>query len=89
MPDIDGVTVPPGHYDRPFVLGSLLFHFELGDFDIYSTNVDLLGFVFGTDFEEVILIPLPLALPMGIAGLVAVMVLRLRSRSAWGQPTRV
>ena len=74
--------VPPGQYGVPFVLGSLAFHFDLPEGDYVVDNVE---FLFGSGFGEVILIPLPLALPMGIAGLVALMVLRLRSRSARGQ----
>jgi len=43
------------------------------------------SFVFGTGFDEVVLIPLPAALPMGLLGLGGVVVLRrlsLRGRKA-------
>ena len=87
VPSFDGVTVPPGHFGRPFAFGSLTFHFDLpGGFNIADASVENVSFVFGTGFDEVVLIiPLPAALPMGLLGLGCVVVLRrlsLRGRKA-------
>lgn len=87
VPSFDGVTVPAGHFGRPFVDGSLTFHFELDPgFDFANASVENVSFVFGTGFDEVVLIiPLPAALPMGLLGLGCVVVLRrlsLRGRKA-------
>ena len=86
IPNFEGVTVPPGHFGRPFAFGSLTFHFDLpGGFNIADASVENVSFVFGTGFDEVVLIPLPAALPMGLFGLAGVVVLRrlsLRGRKA-------
>ena len=85
VPSFPGVTVPPGHFGTPFALGSLTFHFDLGTFDIANASVEIVSFVFGTGFDEVVLIPLPAALPMGLLGLGGVVVLRrlsLRGKKA-------
>lgn len=87
VPSFMGITtVPPGHFGRPFALGTLTFHFDLpGGFNIADASVENVSFVFGTGFDEVVLIPLPAALPMGLLGLGGVVVLRrlsLRGRKA-------
>ena len=86
VPSFVGVTVPPGHFGRPFALGSLTFHFDLDmEFNFANASVENVSFVFGTGFDEVVLTPLPAALPMGLFGLAGVVVLRrlsLRGRKA-------
>ncbi len=86
VPTFGGVTVPPGHFGRPFALGSLTFHFDLpGGFNIADASVENVSFVFGTGFDEIVLVPLPAALPMGLLGLAGVVVLRrlsLKGRKA-------
>lgn len=81
-----GVTVPPGHQGRPLALGSITFTFLLDStFDVDNASVDNIAFVFGTSFSEIILngeeppiIPVPMAMPMAVAGLVGVVVARRR-----------
>ncbi len=78
-----GETVPEGHFQTPFVLGSLAFDFDLPDlFDINAADASNVFFVFGTGFEEIVLLPLPAALPMGLAGLLGVLLLRRASKRA-------
>ncbi len=79
LADIDGLSVPEGHEGRPFVLGPLEFIFDLPD-DFLLSEVDVgdVAFVFGTGFEEVVLIPLPLPVAMAGAGLMIVVCFRRR-----------
>ena len=80
LADIDGLQVPEGHEGRPFVLGSLEFIFELPwDFDLSEASVSDIAFIFGTGFDEtVLLIPLPLPAAMAGAGLMIVVCFRRR-----------
>ena len=88
IPDLD---LPPGqkYYDQqsgqpgdpiPYALASLIFEFNL-DFGNGSGPISIedVAFVFGTGFDEVVLIPLPPALPLGLAGLAGVVVMRRRA----------
>ena len=87
LPNIEDVSVPKGHFGRPYVLGELHFKFDLGEYDIEYAGVENIAFVFGTGFDEIVLIPLPAALPMGLAGLVGVIVIRRVTRSRPGRPS--
>ena len=80
LADIDGLMVPDGHETTPFVLGSLQLTFWLPEgFDLASADVSDVAFVFGTGFDEIILvIPLPLPLAMAAAGFGIVAVFRRR-----------
>ncbi|MEE9129646.1 MAG: XDD4 family exosortase-dependent surface protein [Phycisphaerales bacterium] len=79
LADILGLEVPPGHEGRPFVLGSLGFDFLLpGVYDLDDLSVSDIAFIFGTGFEEVVLIPLPLPVAMAGAGLIIVVCFRRR-----------
>ncbi len=72
---------PSGHFGKPFVLGSMEFVFELaGGFDLDGAVVGNVAFAFGTD-PDIILIPVPLAFPMGLAGLAGMVILRRVVRS--------
>ena len=85
LADIVGLQVPPGHEGTPFALDYLVFLFDLddlgNDFD-FSNFGDLAvtdaSFVFGTGFDEAVLIPLPPAVWVGAVGLVGVVTLRRR-----------
>lgn len=72
------LTVPEGHEGRPFVLGSLVFEFLLDDFILSQAGVSDIAFIFGTGFDEVVLIPLPLPVAMAGAGLMVVVCFRRR-----------
>ena len=72
------LTVPEGHEGRPFVLGSLVFEFLLEDFILSQAGVSDIAFIFGTGFDEVVLIPLPLPVAMAGAGLMIVVCFRRR-----------
>ena len=77
----DGLSVPEGHEGRPFVLGSLLFEFLLPEgFLLSQAGVsDDVAFIFGTGFEEeILIIPLPLPIAMAGAGLMIVVCFRRR-----------
>ncbi len=79
LADIVGLEVPEGHEGRPFVLGSLEFVFELeGIYDLSQVGVSDIAFIFGTGFDEVVLIPLPLPVAMAGAGLMIVVCFRRR-----------
>ena len=79
LADIDGLSVPGGHEGRPFVLGSLEFIFDLpDDFLLSQAGVSDIAFIFGTGFDEVVLIPLPLPVAMAGAGLMIVVCFRRR-----------
>ena len=54
------------------------FTFDLGNYDLNLAGVSDVNFVFGTGFDEVVLIPVPLALSLGLAGLLGVAVGRKR-----------
>lgn len=75
-----GLEVPPGQEGRPFVLGSVDFIFYLPeDFDLSQAGVSDIAFIFGTGFDEtVLLIPLPLPVAMAGAGLMIVVFFRRR-----------
>ncbi len=67
---------PNGHMGKPFVMGTIEFMFELAaGFDLEGAMVDNVAFAFGTD-PELVLVPVPLAFPMGLAGLAGVVLLR-------------
>jgi hypothetical protein len=84
-----GVSVPGGHEGRPLALGSVSFSFLLdSNFDVNNGVVDNVAFVFGTSLSEVVIngdgppppmVPVPMALPMAVAGLVGVGIYRRRS----------
>ncbi len=79
LADIAGLSVPAGHEGRPFVLGSLEFEFLLPEgFVLAQAGAGDIAFVFGTGFEEVVLIPLPLPVAMAGAGLMIVVCFRRR-----------
>jgi hypothetical protein len=79
LANIEGLSVPPGHEGRPFVLGSLVFEFSLGEgFVLSQAGVSDIAFIFGTGFDEVVLIPLPLPVAMAGAGLMIVVCFRRR-----------
>lgn len=79
LADISGLEVPNGHEGTPFVLGSLQLTFWLPEgFSLDDADVSDVAFVFGTDFDEVVLIPLPLPLAMAAAGFGIVAVFRRR-----------
>ncbi len=78
LADISILEVPPGHEGRPFVLGSLVFEFLLDDFILSQAGVSDIAFIFGTGFEETVLIPLPLPVAMAGAGLMIVVCFRRR-----------
>ncbi len=79
LADIAGLSVPAGHEGRPFVLGSLGFDFLLpGVFDLNGLGVSDVRFLFGTGFDEVVLIPLPLPAAMAGVGLMIVVFFRRR-----------
>ena len=79
LADIMGLEVPEGHEGRPFVLGSMGFDFLLeGVFDLDGLGVSGIAFIFGTGFDEVVLIPLPLPAAMAGAGLLIVVCFRRR-----------
>lgn len=79
LANIDGLSVPGGHEGRPFVLGSLVFIFDLPeDFLLSQVGVGDIVFIFGTGFDEVVLIPLPLPVAMAGAGLMIVVCFRRR-----------
>ena len=78
LADIVGLQVPAGHEGRPFVLGSLVFEFLLDDLILSQAGVSDIAFIFGTGFEEVVLIPLPLPVAMAGAGLMIVVFFRRR-----------
>lgn len=80
LANIAGLTVPGGHEGTPFVLGSLWLEFDLGSYDISGAEITDFALVFGTGFDEVVLIPIPMALTMGLAGLAGVIVSRKRLR---------
>jgi hypothetical protein len=91
LADIAGLSVPPGHQGKPFALGSLSFTFLLDNsFDVNNASVDNVAFVFGSSFGEVVLngdgppppppvVPVPMALPMAVAGLAGVAIYRRRA----------
>ncbi len=85
LANIGGLEVPGGHEGTPFALGTLAFLFDLDDGgnDFLLSNfanlaVEDAAFVFGTGFDEVVLIPLPPAVWAGAIGLVGVVALRRR-----------
>ena len=80
LADIGGLSVPSGHDGTPFVLGSLQLTFWLPEgFNLDDADVSDVAFVFGTGFDEIILVvPLPLPLAMAAAGLGIVAVFRRR-----------
>ena len=79
LANIGGLSVPEGHEGRPFVLGSLLFEFLLPEgFVLAQAGVGNIAFIFGTGFEETVLIPLPLPIAMAAAGLMIVVFFRRR-----------
>ena len=82
LANIEGLSVPGGHEGRPFVLGSLVFEFELTNFEdgfhLDDLSVSDIAFIFGTGFEETVLIPLPLPVAMAGAGLMIVVCFRRR-----------
>lgn len=57
-------------------------------FDINTAQVENVAFAFGTN-PEIVLIPLPPAFPLGLAGLASVVFVRRLSRSVWGKPDKV
>jgi len=84
--NIGDLEVPPGHEGTPFALGTLTFLYDLDDGgnDFFLSNFANLAvvdaaFVFGTGFDETVLIPLPPAVWAGAIGLVGVVALRRRS----------
>ncbi len=88
LPDIDGLTVP-GHHGDAFALGSLVFTFWLDDnFDIFSADVSNVAFAWGSGFNEIVLtsvvVPLPPAAALGLAGLGLVAIGRRRVTAARG-----
>ena len=80
--DIVGLQVPNGHEGTPFALDSLVFLFDLGNgFELSNFSglaVTDVAFVFGTGFDETVLVPLPPAIWAGAIGLVGVVALRRR-----------
>lgn len=74
------LNLPNGHTTREFVDGGLWLMFDLGNYDINSAGVSGVTFVFGTGFDEVVLVPLPMAMPVGLAGLALVAGARRRIR---------
>ena len=85
LADIGILEVPGGHEGKPFALGSLTYLFDLTGFDAIADSglavVDV-AFVFGTGFDETVLIPLPPAVWAGAIGLVGVVALRRRTMLA-------
>ena len=82
LPDLPGVNVPNGHFDTPFALGSVSFVLALAN-GFEGGEISNVWFAFGSGFDEVNfppgeVIPLPAALPMGLAGLAGLVVLRKR-----------
>ena len=82
LADIVGLQVPGGHEGTPFALANLTFLYDLNSDFLLSDFGDLavtdIAFVFGTGFDEVVLIPLPPAVWAGAIGLVGVVALRRR-----------
>ncbi len=82
LADIVILEVPGGHEGKPFALASLEFLFDLGpDFELSNFGglaVTDVAFVFGTGFDETVLVPLPPAVWAGAVGLVGVVALRRR-----------
>ncbi len=77
LADIAGLAVPDGHSDTPFVLGSLQLTFWLPEgFDLDAAGISNIAFVFGTGFDEIVLIPLPIPLVMAATGFGIVAVFR-------------
>ncbi len=68
FPDQDGME---------FLWGSIAFTFNLENIT-GPLSISDVAMVWGTGFNEVVLIPLPAALPMGLLGLAGVVVLRRR-----------
>jgi hypothetical protein len=78
--DAGTIDIPSGHTDRPMVDGGIWLTFDLGNYDINQADelVSDVNFVFGTSFGEIVLIPVPMALPVGLAGLIGVVMARRR-----------
>ncbi len=86
LADITGLQVPGGHEGTPFALESLVFLYDLDDAgnDFLLSNFGDLAvtdaaFVFGTGFDETVLIPLPPAVWVGAIGLAGVVAVRRRN----------
>lgn len=82
LPGVQGLELPNGHRDRAYVDETIVFVFDFEFFDdeVIPVFSDV-AFVWGTDLAQglVVLIPLPAALPMGLAGLAGVAFLRRRA----------
>ena len=77
MLDSGTLNLPDGH-TREMVDGGIWLTFDLGDYSFDENSISDVSFVFGTSFSEVVLVPVPLALPLGLAGLAGVIVGRKR-----------
>jgi hypothetical protein len=78
MLDAGTLNIPNGHTGRPMVDGGIWLTFDLGEYDLDGAAVSDVVFVYGTSFGEVVLIPVPAALPLGIAGLAGLLIGRKR-----------
>ena len=80
LPDLSVVpdlALPSGHEENAFVDGMIEFWLDIGGTDLVVTDV---AFVWGTDLNQgLVLIPLPAALPLGLAGLAGVVIMRRRT----------
>lgn len=75
--DSGSINLPDGH-TREMVDGGIWLTFDLGDYQFDESSISDVSFVFGTSFGEIVLVPVPLALPMGLAGLAGIAACRRR-----------
>jgi hypothetical protein len=86
LPDIAGLFVPPGHWYKPFAIGSVHFVLNLPN-GFGEAGISNVVFAFGSGFDEIyfpasgVVVPLPAALPMGLAGLAGLLVIRRRRKA--------
>jgi len=83
LADIPDLDVPNGfaNPNRPFFLGDVHFSFDLPDaFDIHDASVDNVAFVFGSDFGEIVLVPVPPAVALGAFGLISLAAVGVRRK---------
>lgn len=74
------INLPDGHTDREMVDGGIWLTFDLGAYTFDENSLSDIAFVFGTSFSEIVLVPVPLALPVGLIGLAGMIVGRKRLR---------
>ncbi len=85
LPDLEllddpGLALPIGHREHAYMRGMIEFWFDVGRGEGLITDV---AFVWGSDLAQgLVLVPLPAALPMGLAGLAGVVFLRRRAARA-------